>query len=116
MQELLLILPFLLPQILRATITRCGPSTDPNYVSACVLHVGLQISSLLIVEHKSGSVAGPTLNTVTAAAALGGPITALIGGQGVSSVAEKASKIKGISKVRMASQGLCSLCRIKSCW
>eukprot|EP00775_Hariotina_reticulata_P005473 gene5473-5708_t len=43
-------------------------------------------SSLVVVEHKAGQIAAPTLNTLTAAAALGNDVTALVAGKGVSSV------------------------------
>lgn len=60
----------------------------------------LQLSTLVVVEHRSGKVAGATHNTVTAAHELGGDITALVGGQSVHDVAQQAAQIPGISKVR----------------
>lgn len=53
----------------------------------------------MVVEHRGGAVAGSTLNTLSAAAALGGDVTALVGGAGIASVAEQASKLPGVSKV-----------------
>ncbi|WIA33393.1 hypothetical protein OEZ86_006528 [Tetradesmus obliquus] len=60
------------------------------------------VSTLVVVEHTSGKVAAPTLNTVLAASQLGGDVTALVGGSGVQAVAEQASNIPGVSKVLMA--------------
>jgi electron transfer flavoprotein alpha subunit len=62
----------------------------------------LQVSTLVVVEHKSGQVAAPTLNTVSAATQLGGDVTALVGGSGIQAVAEQASKIPGVSKASEA--------------
>ncbi|KAF6261253.1 hypothetical protein COO60DRAFT_1503022 [Scenedesmus sp. NREL 46B-D3] len=60
------------------------------------------VSTLVVVEHKSGQLATPTLNTVSAALQLGGDVTALVGGSGVQAVAEQASKIPGVFKVLVA--------------
>ncbi|WIA13251.1 hypothetical protein OEZ85_006840 [Tetradesmus obliquus] len=60
------------------------------------------VSTLVVVEHTSGKVAAPTLNTVLAASQLGGDVTALVGGSGVQAVAEQASNIPGVSKVLVA--------------
>lgn len=62
--------------------------------------LALQVSTLVVVEHKGGQVAGPTLNTLTAAGQLGGDVTALVGGCEVQGVAEQTSKLPGVSKVR----------------
>jgi electron transfer flavoprotein alpha subunit len=51
-----------------------------------------------VVEHKSGQLAAPTLNTVSAATQLGGDVTALVGGSGIQAVAEQASNLPGVSK------------------
>jgi hypothetical protein len=60
-----------------------------------------QLSSLVLVEHRGGKVAPPTLNTLAAAGRLGcGDITALVGGKGVGAVAEQAAALPGVSKVR----------------
>lgn len=61
-----------------------------------------QLSSLVVAEHKGGTLAGSTLNTVTAAAQLGGTLTALVAGKGVGAVAEQAARVKGVSKVLVA--------------
>ncbi len=60
----------------------------------------MQLSTLVVAEHKAGALAGSTLNTITAGAQLGGDLTALIAGQDIGAVAEQASKVKGVSKVR----------------
>ncbi|KPU59416.1 electron transfer flavoFAD-binding domain protein [Pseudomonas fluorescens] len=54
---------------------------------------------LVIAEHDNKVLASATLNTVAAAAKIGGDIHVLVAGQNVSAVAEAAAKIAGVSKV-----------------
>ena len=57
------------------------------------------MSILVIAEHDQKELAPPTLNTVTAAAALGGDIHILVAGSGSDSVAQAAVKLAGVAKV-----------------
>ncbi|MFJ3371533.1 electron transfer flavoprotein subunit alpha/FixB family protein, partial [Pseudomonas sp. NPDC086251] len=57
---------------------------------------------LVIAEHDNKVVAPATLNTVAAAAKIGGDIHVLVAGQGVDAVAEAAAKIAGVAKVLVA--------------
>lgn len=57
---------------------------------------------LVIAEHDNKVVAPATLNTVAAAAKIGGDIHVLVAGQNVGAVAEAAAKIAGVSKVLVA--------------
>ncbi|MHC8380559.1 electron transfer flavoprotein subunit alpha/FixB family protein [Pseudomonas sp. LB3P14] len=57
---------------------------------------------LVIAEHAAGAVAPATLNTVAAAAKIGGDIHVLVAGAGVGAVAEAAAKIAGVAKVLVA--------------
>ncbi|QZP30959.1 electron transfer flavoprotein subunit alpha/FixB family protein [Pseudomonas sp. DR48] len=57
---------------------------------------------LVIAEHDNKIVAPATLNTVAAAAKIGGDIHVLVAGQGVGAVAEAAAKIAGVAKVLVA--------------
>ena len=57
---------------------------------------------LVIAEHENGAVAPATLNTVAAAAKIGGDIHVLVAGQNVGGVAEAAAKIAGVAKVLVA--------------
>jgi electron transfer flavoprotein alpha subunit len=57
------------------------------------------MSILVIAEHDQKELAPPTLNTVTAAAALGGDIHILVAGSGSDSVAQAAAKLAGVAKV-----------------
>jgi electron transfer flavoprotein alpha subunit len=57
---------------------------------------------LVIAEHDNQLLKASTLNTVTAAAKLGGDIHILVAGSGCRAVAEAASKIKGVAKVLLA--------------
>jgi electron transfer flavoprotein alpha subunit len=57
---------------------------------------------LVIAEHENGSVAPATLNTVAAAAQIGGDVHILVAGQNVGGVAESAATIAGVAKVLVA--------------
>ncbi|KHO64047.1 electron transfer flavoprotein subunit beta [Pseudomonas flexibilis] len=57
---------------------------------------------LVIAEHNNAALAAVTLNTVAAAAKIGGDIHVLVAGQNVGGVAEAAAKIAGVSKVLVA--------------
>ena len=57
---------------------------------------------LVIAEHENGAVAPATLNTVAAAAKIGGDIHVLVAGANVAGVAEAAAKIAGVAKVLVA--------------
>ncbi|NBA96240.1 electron transfer flavoprotein subunit alpha/FixB family protein [Pseudomonas sp. R5(2019)] len=57
---------------------------------------------LVIAEHENGAVAPATLNTVAAAAKIGGDVHVLVAGAGVGGVAEAAAKIAGVAKVLVA--------------
>ncbi|HLD68601.1 MAG TPA: electron transfer flavoprotein subunit alpha/FixB family protein, partial [Pseudomonas sp.] len=57
---------------------------------------------LVIAENSNAALAPATLNTVAAAAKIGGDIHVLVAGQGVGAVAEAAAKIAGVSKVLVA--------------
>lgn len=60
------------------------------------------MSILVIAEHDNTELKGATLNTVAAAAKLGGDIHLLIVGENVSTVAQAAAQITGVSKVLVA--------------
>ncbi|WP_350601036.1 FAD-binding protein [Pseudomonas sp. 65/3-MNA-CIBAN-0223] len=57
---------------------------------------------LVIAEHDNKVVAPATLNTVAAAAKIGGDIHVLVAGLGAGAVAEAAAKIAGVAKVLVA--------------
>ena len=60
------------------------------------------MSILVIAEHDNASINGATLNTVSAAKAIGGDIAVLVAGEGCGAAAEAAAKIDGVSKVLVA--------------
>lgn len=60
------------------------------------------MSVLVIAEHDNASLHSATLHTVTAAGRLDGDIHLLILGSNCSAVAEAASKVAGVTKVRVA--------------
>ncbi|MCO4013644.1 electron transfer flavoprotein subunit alpha/FixB family protein, partial [Pseudomonas aeruginosa] len=57
---------------------------------------------LVIAEHTNAALVPATLNTVAAAAKIGGDIHVLVAGQNAGDVAEAAAKIAGVSKVLVA--------------
>jgi electron transfer flavoprotein alpha subunit len=57
---------------------------------------------LVVAEHDNQALKGSTLNTIAAAAALGGDIHVLVAGSGCQAVAEAAAKAKGVGKVLLA--------------
>ena len=57
---------------------------------------------LVIAEHDGKALAPATLNTVAAAAKIGGDIHVLVAGQGIGAVAEAAAQIAGVAKVLVA--------------
>jgi electron transfer flavoprotein alpha subunit len=60
------------------------------------------MSILVIVEHDNSSLKPATLNSVTAAQAIGGDIDLLVAGANCQSVATEAAKVGGIRKVLVA--------------
>jgi electron transfer flavoprotein alpha subunit len=57
------------------------------------------MTSLVIAEHDNASIKGATLNTVTAAAAIGADVHVLVAGHNAAAAAAAASTIVGVSKV-----------------
>jgi electron transfer flavoprotein alpha subunit len=57
---------------------------------------------LVIAEHDNANLKAPTLNTVAAAAKIGGEIHVLVAGANCASVAAEAAAIAGVSKVKVA--------------
>jgi electron transfer flavoprotein alpha subunit len=57
------------------------------------------MTSLVIAEHDNASIKGATLNTVTAAAAIGGDVHVLVAGHNAGAAAAAAAQITGVSKV-----------------
>ncbi len=60
------------------------------------------MSILVIAEHDNQVLRPATLNTVTAALAIGSPVHVLVAGAGCAGVAEAAAQISGVSKVVLA--------------
>ena len=57
------------------------------------------MTSLVIAEHDNASIKGATLNTVSAAAAIGGDVHVLVAGHNAAAAAAAAAQIAGVSKV-----------------
>jgi electron transfer flavoprotein alpha subunit len=60
------------------------------------------MSILVIAEHDNAALKAATLNAVTAATKIGGEIHLLVAGAGCAAVAEQASKVAGVAKVKVA--------------
>src|SRR4029077_12979308 len=60
------------------------------------------VSVLVLAEHDNASLKPATLNTVAAAAKLGGDIAVLVAGSGCAGVAKAASAVAGVKKVLVA--------------
>ncbi|MCM2330372.1 MAG: FAD-binding protein, partial [Pseudomonas sagittaria] len=57
---------------------------------------------LVIAEHNNSALAAATLNTVAAAAQIGGDVHVLVAGSGCGAVAEAAAQVAGVAKVLLA--------------
>ncbi|NMG28316.1 electron transfer flavoprotein subunit alpha/FixB family protein [Aromatoleum evansii] len=57
---------------------------------------------LVIAEHDNASLKATTLNTISAAAKLGGAVHVLVAGANCGGAAEQAAKVAGVAKVRVA--------------
>ncbi|KAJ3205266.1 hypothetical protein HDU67_008935 [Dinochytrium kinnereticum] len=60
-------------------------------------------STLVLIEHKDNKIVPASLNAISAAVKLGGPVTALVAGASPDMVAKEAASISGVSKVLTAS-------------
>ena len=60
------------------------------------------MACLVIADHTGEALVAATLNTVTAAAALGGDIHVLVAGENCQGAADAAAKVAGVTKVLMA--------------
>ncbi|KAJ3008155.1 hypothetical protein HKX48_008754 [Thoreauomyces humboldtii] len=59
-------------------------------------------STLVLVEHKNDAILLVTLNAITAANKVGGPVTALVAGDKPEAVGKLAAALKGVGKVLVA--------------
>ncbi len=57
---------------------------------------------LVVAEHDNASLKAATLNTISAAAKLGGDLAVLVSGSGSGAAAEAAAKVAGVAKVLVA--------------
>jgi len=60
------------------------------------------MATLVIAEHDNAALKAATLNTVTAASQLGGPVTLLVAGEHCAAVADAAAQIAGVERVLLA--------------
>ncbi|MDR2000422.1 MAG: FAD-binding protein [Zoogloeaceae bacterium] len=63
------------------------------------------MSILVIAEHDNAALKAATLNTITAAARIGGDIHVLVAGHGCAAVAQAAAQVAGVAKVLVADAG-----------
>jgi electron transfer flavoprotein alpha subunit len=60
------------------------------------------MSTLLVADHDNGSLKDATAKAMTAAKALGAPVTVLVAGHGAKAAADAAAKLDGAAKVLLA--------------
>ena len=60
------------------------------------------MTNLVIAEHDNSSLKPATLNTVAAAAKIGGEVHILVAGKGAQAVADAAAQVAGVTKVLLA--------------
>ena len=60
------------------------------------------MSILVIAEHDNLMLMGATLNTVAAAAKIGGEVHVLVAGAGCAAAAQAAAQVAGVAKVLVA--------------
>ncbi|MCJ7838866.1 MAG: electron transfer flavoprotein subunit alpha/FixB family protein, partial [Burkholderiales bacterium] len=60
------------------------------------------MSILVIADHDNQTIRGATLNTVAAAAKIGGDVVLLIAGGGCAAAAQAGAQIAGVKKVLVA--------------
>ena len=60
------------------------------------------MATLVFAEHDNAHLKGATLNAVTAAVKIGGPVHVLVAGSGCAAVTEAAAKVAGVEKVLVA--------------
>jgi electron transfer flavoprotein alpha subunit len=60
------------------------------------------MTTLVVAEHDNQAIKPATLNAVSAAAKIGGPIHVLVAGSNCAAAAQGAAKIAGVDKVRIA--------------
>ncbi|MGB2325837.1 MAG: electron transfer flavoprotein subunit alpha/FixB family protein, partial [Pseudomonadales bacterium] len=60
------------------------------------------MSVLVIAEHENGTLVGSTLNTISAALAIGGDVDLMVAGNDCQSAAQAAAQVVGVSRVRVA--------------
>src|SRR6185503_921589 len=58
-----------------------------------------QMTTLVIAEHDNATLKGATLNTITAAAQVGGDVHVLVAGANAGAVAAAAASVAGVSKL-----------------
>ncbi|KAL7273226.1 Electron transfer flavoprotein alpha-subunit [Rhizina undulata] len=85
----------------RASLLRSVRSPlSPRYILTSRL-----LSTLAIVEHREGKVSASSLPTITAAAKLGGSVTAFVAGSDAKNIAEQTAKLNGVTKVLTVANG-----------
>ena len=60
------------------------------------------MTALVVAEHEHAALKPSTLNTIAAAAKIGGPVHVLVVGHDCAGAAQAAAKIQGVDKVRVA--------------
>ncbi|MCJ1333315.1 Electron transfer flavoprotein alpha-subunit [Thelotrema lepadinum] len=83
----------------RTALRSLRPHLLPKHLCHNHQHLSRLLSTLALLEVRSGSLLGPSASSITAATKINGPVTALLAGSNIQSAAESASKIEGVSSV-----------------
>ncbi|CCX05190.1 hypothetical protein FPQ18DRAFT_22783 [Pyronema domesticum] len=78
------------------TVLRALRTSRSNATYATVSRL---LSTLAVLEHRGGKVSAGSLPSISAAVAIGGPVTAFVAGADSAAVAAEAAKLEGVSKV-----------------
>lgn len=94
-------IPLARTSILRAARSQFYPSrTSTLFQLQQLSALSRLLSTLAVLEQKDGKIQSASLSAITAAAKLGGPVTAFVAGGGAKAgAAAEAAKIKGLDKV-----------------
>jgi electron transfer flavoprotein alpha subunit len=84
--------------LLRQAGSHLRPASTPIAVIS-LSSLSRLLSTLVLLEQQEGKLLPASLNAVSAAAKLGGSVTALAAGNGAKSVAGEVAKVKGVEKV-----------------
>jgi electron transfer flavoprotein alpha subunit len=85
--------------ISRTVLSQARRQLRVNGVNQSYSQIQRLLSTLAVLEQNNGVLNMGSLSAITAAKKLGGPITAIVAGGNIKSLAEEAAKAEGVEKV-----------------